>query len=148
MGKIAITSGKEEMRCMQEGTLDYWEVWDPRAAATGILIARGHLKRTDTLILHAAPDIATVEVSDAHGRRLAYGADLRRTLESPMCRFRRDGESITREDIWPTEEDIGSLVMLPGGEVGTLMSWWHAEDRMEWRWQVEFYNSRRGGGNT
>ena len=27
-----------------------------------------------------------------------------------------------------------------------LVSWWNAEDESEWRWQVEFYNHRRGGG--
>ncbi|HEV8574258.1 MAG TPA: hypothetical protein VGR43_06060 [Dehalococcoidia bacterium] len=60
-----------------------------------------------------------------------------------MCRLRRSGDSVTREDIWPREEDIGTLVILPGGEVGVLKSWWNADDRMEWRWEVEFYNSRR-----
>jgi hypothetical protein len=123
--------------------LHYWEIWDPRAAATGVLIARGQLGPTDSLILHAAPDVATVEVSDSEGMRLAYGAGLERTQDSPMCRLRRDGASITREDIWPADDDIGSLVILPGGEVGTLKAWWHADDKREWRWQVEFYNSRR-----
>jgi hypothetical protein len=123
--------------------LEYWEVWYPRAAATGVLIARGAMDPTDTLILHAAPDVLMVEVSDSGGTRLAYGADLERTQQSPMCRLRRDGGAITREDIWPVDSDIGSLVMLPGGEVGVLQAWWNAEDQMEWRWQVEFYNSRR-----
>jgi hypothetical protein len=31
-------------------------------------------------------------------------------------------------------------VILPGGEVGTLIRWWNTEDGSEWRWQVEFYN--------
>jgi hypothetical protein len=126
-----------------DAALEYWEVWDPRAAATGILIARGQIDPTTTLMLHAAPDVATVEVSDSSGRRLAFGADLQRTHPSPMCRFQREGSSITREDIWPSEDDLGTLVMLPGGEVGVLKGWWHAGDKMEWRWQVEFYNSRR-----
>jgi hypothetical protein len=125
------------------GELEYWEVWYPRAAATGVLIARGALDPTDTLIVHAAPDVMTVEVSDSRGGRLAYGADLERTQWTPMCRLRRDGSSIRREDIWPVESDVGSLVILPGGEVGELKSWWNAEDQMEWRWVVEFYNSRR-----
>jgi hypothetical protein len=123
--------------------LEYWEVWYPRAASTGVLIARGALDPAESLILHAAPEVVTVEVSDSHGSRLAYGAELERTQDSPMCRLRREGGSITREDIWPSDSDIGSLVLLPGCEVGTLLAWWHADDRMEWRWQVEFYNSRR-----
>ena len=34
----------------------------------------------------------------------------------------------------------GALVILPGGEVGTLVAWWNAADGSEWRWRVEFYN--------
>jgi hypothetical protein len=123
--------------------LEYWEVWYPRAAATGVLITRGQLEPTETILLHAAPEVITVEVSDNEGRRLAYGADLERTLDSPMCRLRRDGGAIARQDIWPSSGDLETPVMLPGGEVGILKSWWNAEDRMEWRWQVEFCNSRR-----
>jgi hypothetical protein len=123
--------------------VEYWEVWYPRAAATGVLIGLGAVDPTESLILHSAPDVVTVEVSDGRGAQLAYGADLERTQQSPMCRLRRNGGSVTREDIWPAEDDIESLVMLPGGEVGVLKAWWHTEDRMEWRWQVEFYNSRR-----
>ena len=38
--------------------------------------------------------------------------------------------------------DLGSLIILPGGEVGTLLEWWNAEDGSEWRWRIEFYNHR------
>lgn len=123
--------------------LEYWEIWYPRAAATGVLIARGQLERTDTLLLHSAPDVLTVEVSDEDGRRAAYGADLERTRDSPICKLRREGRSISREDIWPDNDDLETPVILPGGEVGILKSWWAADDHMEWRWQVEFCNSRR-----
>ena len=123
--------------------LEYWEIWYPRAAATGMLIARGQLERTDMILLHSAPEIVTVEISDNEGRRVAYQADLERTQDSPMCRLRREGGSISREDIWPGNDDLESQVILPGGEVGILKSWWNAKDRTEWRWQVEFCNSRR-----
>ena len=128
---------------MTASELEYWEIWYPRAAATGLLVARGQLKRTNTLFLHSAPDLVTVEVSDNEGRRVAYGADLERTQDSPMCRLRKERGSISRDDMWPGNDDLEKPVILPGGEVGTLKSWWNAEDRMEWRWQVEFCNSRR-----
>jgi hypothetical protein len=120
-----------------------WEVWYPKAAATGLLLARGALDPTDVLLVHAVPDFVTVEVRDETGRRVAMGVDLERTLQSPICRLIRSGSSVLREDIWPTAEDHGLPVLLPGGEVSILKSWWHADDRKEWRWQIELYNSIR-----
>ena len=125
----------------EEKNLHYWQVWYPKAAATGLLLARGLIDPTDELLLHAAPDYITVEVYDQTGRRMAYGKDLPQTLDSPMCRLRRLGERVEREDMWPTDEDYGKPVLLPGGEVGVLKTWWNAADRRQWRWQVEFYNS-------
>lgn len=128
---------------MAKEGLEFWTVWYPKATATGMLVGRGLIDPTRTLLVHAVPDVISVEVSSRDGRRLAYGRDLTRTLESPMCRLTRDGDSVVREDIWPTEADLGLPVLLPGGEVGILLTWWHAEDKKEWRWQVEFYNSVR-----
>jgi len=127
----------------QGGQLEYWEVWYPKAGATGIPLARGLLDHTDSLVLHSAPDVLTAEVRDERGNRLAFGQDLERTQPSPMCRLSRQGDRINREDIWPTPSDIESIVLLPGGEVGVLKAWWHAADKKEWRWQIEFYNSLR-----
>jgi hypothetical protein len=123
--------------------LHYWSVWYPQAAATGLLIARGLIDPADWLLLHAAPDVITVEITAQDGQRVAYGQDLRQTLDSPMCRLRRAGDRVEREDLWPGPDELGALVLLPGGEAGHLKAWWHAEDRREWRWQVEFYNSLR-----
>ena len=33
----------------------FWEVWYPKAASTGLLLARGELGPTDRLLLHAVP---------------------------------------------------------------------------------------------
>lgn len=123
--------------------LQYWEVWYPEAAATGTLIGRGQIDPTDKIIFHAAPAVVTVEVSDEDGHRVAYGKNLQKTTESPMCLLKREGDRVVREDFWPTEADYGTVVLLPGGEAGVLQSWWNAPDQKEWRWQVEFYNSRR-----
>jgi hypothetical protein len=122
---------------------EVWEVWYPEAAATGLLFARGRLDATDTLLVHAVPNVIAVEVRDEAGRRIAFTKDLHRTLQSPICRLRRDGDQLTREDIWPGEAELGLPVLLHGGEVGILKSWWHAPDRKEWRWQIELYNSAR-----
>ena len=82
----------------------------------------------------------TIEVRNDSGQRLAYAKDLAQTADRPMARLTIQGEQITREDLWPTQEDIGRPVILPGGEVGPLVSWWNAQDGSEWGWQVEFHN--------
>jgi hypothetical protein len=123
--------------------LEYWTIWYPHAAAAGLLLARAQIDPAEAVLLHAAPEVITVEVADSAGRRRAYGADLARTLDSPVCRLSRQGDTIQREDLWPTASDLGTVVILPGGEAGVLRDWWHAPDRQEWRWSVEFYNSRR-----
>jgi hypothetical protein len=123
--------------------METWDLWYPKAAATGLAFARGRLDPTPRLLVHAAPDFLTVEVRDDDGRRLAFAADLARTQASPICLLRREGGGLSREDIWPADEHLGLPVILPGGEVAILKSWWHAADRQEWRWQVELYNSLR-----
>jgi len=94
------------------------------------------------LLVHAAPAELNVTVRDMSGGVVAQGAGLRRGQPGPMSYLVRDGSAIALEDGWPTEADIGRVVLLPGGEAGILKRWWHADDKIEWRWQVEFYNHR------
>jgi hypothetical protein len=106
-------------------------------------MARCLVDPVDSVILHSPPEVLTAEVSTQEGQRLAFGKDLPPTQQSPMCRLTRAGDRIEREDVWPSDADVGAIVLLPGGEAGVLKSWWHADDRKEWRWQIEFYNSIR-----
>ena len=95
-----------------------WEIWYPNAASDGLLIARGKLDPADVLWLHAAPQTIRVEVRTQDGQRVAYGDQLERNGEAgPMTRLSRTNNQIHREDRWPTADDLGSLVILPGGEV-------------------------------
>ena len=120
-----------------------WEVWYPEAAVNGLLVARGRLDATDTLWLHSAPPTLAVTVRDGDDRTVARGEGLaRRGEQLPMTRLWVEGGAVRREDRWPTAADLGSLVLLPGGEVGALTAWWHAADGSAWRWGVEFYNHR------
>jgi hypothetical protein len=127
--------------------IELWDLWYPKAASTGLSFARGRLDATEALLVHAVPDFLTVEVRDEQGRRIAFAQDLPRTLQSPICLLRKTNSgqspSVTREDLWPTERELGLPILVPGGEVGILKSWWNAEDRKEWRWQIELYNSIR-----
>ena len=122
--------------------LQTWDLWYPKAAATGLPFARGRLDPTPVLWVHAAPDVLTVTVREDE-RVIAQGTDLARAGEEyPTTRLWLEDNQVRREDRWPTAADLGSLILLPGGEVGTLLGWWHAADGSEWRWQVEFYNHR------
>ena len=127
---------------MSKTEIELWDLWYGQAASTGLPFARGRLDATDTLLVHAAPESLTVEVRDDEGRRLAYGKDLPRTADRPMARLTRRGAEISREDLWPTEADVGTPVILTGGEVGILLEWWNAPAGSEWRWRVEFYNRK------
>ncbi len=119
-----------------------WDLWIPDVGATGISVARGRLDATNVIIVHAAPEKLNVEVRDHQGNVLARGENLPRITNSPMARLRRQGNKITREDVWPTEADYGTLVIVAGGEVGTLQKWWNDAGQQEWRWSLEFYNHR------
>ncbi|HXG36406.1 MAG TPA: hypothetical protein VNL15_05505 [Dehalococcoidia bacterium] len=121
---------------------EIWDLWFPDAASQGLPFARGRLEQTDTLLVHAPPATLRVEVRDDSGQLLARGDNLKRTADRPIARLSRKGAIIERTDLWPEESDIGRPIILPGGEVGVLLSWWNAADGSEWRWQVEFYNRR------
>lgn len=127
---------------MAENTGELWDLWYPQAGATGLPFGRGRIAGAEELLVHAAPPLLSVTVRDAAGRVLAQGDDLAATADTPIARLRRRGARVEREDIWPDDAQLGQLVLLAGGEVGTLMRWWHAEDHSEWRWQIELYNHR------
>lgn len=122
--------------------LQLWDLWIADTGATGISFARGRLDPTEVMLVHAPPEKLSVEVRTTEGRVIARGESLASTADTPMARLRIQGNSISREDIWPTEADIGSRVIVAGGEVGTLQQWWNASDQQEWRWQLEFYNHK------
>ena len=56
--------------------------------------------------------------------------------ETPMCVVSM--EKHTREDVWPGIEHGGLPVLLPGGEVGRLVEFEHADDGSTWRYRLEF----------
>lgn len=120
-----------------------WDLWFPDAGAQGLPFARARIEPADVVLVHAAPRKLRAEVRDDDGTRIAFADDLRRETEYfPMTRLRLRHGGITREDGWPQAEDIGRVVLLPGGEAGVLQTWWNADDGSEWRWTLELYNRR------
>jgi hypothetical protein len=125
------------------GDLHTWEIWYPGAGATGLEIARARIDPVEAVWIHAVPRKVAVTVRLGDDRVVARGEPLAREGDYiPMTRFAIEGDAITREDRWPTDADLGSIVILPGGEAGTLTAWWNAEDGSSWRWSVEFANAR------
>ena len=120
-----------------------WDLWYPEAGATGVPIARGRLNPTEVLWVHGYARFFHWRHAGGESRFcvIARGASLTRSgPRFPMTRLFVDGGNIRREDRWPGSADQGNLVILPGGEVGTLLEWWNAADGSEWRWKIEFYN--------
>ncbi len=127
---------------MSQAETQIWDLWIPDTASQGISFARGWMNAASVVWVHAAPSMLRVEVSAKDGRRVGFGDQLPRTEDTPMTRLRLEDGKVTRQDEWPSQTDVGELVILPGGEVGTLKSWWSPEGHQEWRWTVEFYNHR------
>ena len=92
--------------------------------------------------VHACPPRLDVLVRRVGGEVLAQARELERREPDPMTYLVRDGGTIRMEDGWPSDADLGRLVILPGGETGVLTAWWHADDHSEWTWSVEFHNAR------
>jgi hypothetical protein len=121
--------------------LEIWDLWFPEAGATGISFARSRADDQavgDRLLVHAAPPTLEVTVRDQDGNVIVQGSGLERGQPGPMSYLVRHDDTILLEDGWPTPDDLGRLVILPGGEADILKAWWHAEDHSEWRCQVEF----------
>jgi hypothetical protein len=126
--------------------LETWDLWFPGPGASGLPFARARVNAkdaSDRILVHAAPQKLQVTVRAQSGEVVAKGEGLERHQPGPMSYLVRHGSTITLEDGWPTQQDIGRLVLLPGGEAGILKAWWNADDRKEWRWQIEFYNQSR-----
>ena len=123
--------------------LHTWELWYPGAGATGLPIARARIDPHDVVWAHSVPRKVSVTVRQGDDRVVARGEGLTRAGRYlPMTRFAIDGDTIAREDRWPTDDDLGSIVVLPGGEAGILTAWWNETDGSAWRWLVEFSNRR------
>ena len=124
--------------------MEIWELSYPDAAAAGLPFARCRIDPADTVLVHSAPRRLRVEVRSDDGARLAFGDRLdREGAYYPMTRLtREEAGGFARQDGWPDDGDVGRVVLLAGGEAGTLKTWWNADDGSEWRWTVEFYNHR------
>ena len=118
-----------------------WEMRNPDGGPTGLEWARARIGIVDRILVHAAPSRLDVEVRDQTGDIVARADDLGADGATPISRLTLVDGRFERENIWPTDDDLGTVVILPGGEAGVLSSWWNADDRRSWRWSIELSNS-------
>src|SRR5207302_4122701 len=96
--------------------LETWDLWYPGPGASGLPFARARVNARDAaerLLVHAAPHKLQVTVRDQSGTVVASGEGLERHQPGPMSYLVRHGATITLEDGWPSEQDIGRVVLLP-----------------------------------
>jgi len=117
-----------------------WDIRNPDGASMGLEVARGRSAAHQVVLAHALPERCDVTVTDDSGAVIARGDDLRGGQDSPLARLSVVEGGIERENIWPGDADLDLPVILPGGEIGILESWWHADDHSEWRWRIELSN--------
>ncbi|MDP9184141.1 MAG: hypothetical protein M3O29_00540 [Actinomycetota bacterium] len=120
-----------------------WAIRGADGGSAGLEFARAKVEPSDTVLVHAAPARLDVEVFADGERLVATGRDLQptETMDSPMTRLTIDGSTVHRRAVWPAQEDLGSIVLLPGGEAGQLRTWTTPQDRRSWVWTLEL----RGG---
>jgi hypothetical protein len=120
-----------------------WEIRSRDGGMNGLEFARSTTAGGfDRVLLHAAPAHASVEVIAADDTVVARGDCDRQGDYSPITLLELGDGRLRRAEIWPGPEHLGLPVLLPGGEVGILQAWEHADDRSWWRWAVEFSNHR------
>jgi hypothetical protein len=122
------------------GAFTVWQLRSTDGGSAGLEFARSSIDPSRTVLVHAAPTRLDVEVLANGEHLIAIGRDLRPGAEedeTPMTRLVIDGTRVLRSQVWPVEEDLGSVVLLPGGEAGVLRSWATDPDRSSWTWSLE-----------
>ncbi len=121
------------------GAFTVWQLRSTEGGSAGLEFARSSIDPSRTVLVHAAPSRLDVEVLANGEHLIAIGRDLRPQgdEETPMTRLVIDGTRVLRTQLWPGEADLGSVVLLPGGEAGVLQSWVTDPDRSSWTWSLE-----------
>jgi hypothetical protein len=122
------------------GAFTVWQLRSTEGGSAGLEFARAAIDPSRSVLVHAAPTRLDVEVLANGEHLIAIGRDLRPDEDeddTPMTRLVIDGTRVRRTQLWPEEADLGSVVLLPGGEAGVLQSWATDPDRSRWTWSLE-----------
>ena len=122
-----------------------WTIRPSGGGASGLEFAQARIEARHRSLLvhasavHASPGSIDVDVTSSGSRLIAMGCDLRGDGAAPMSRLRIEGLRITRTDVWPTDADLGTVVVLHGGEAGELLAWETDDQRLHWTWSLRFH---------
>lgn len=121
-----------------------WAIRSMEGGAAGLEFAHATLSAEhDVVLAHALPPSVRIEVHEG-GSVVASADDLHDgSASTPISKLSIDGLRVLRQNIWPREQDVGLPVVLPGGEVGLLTSWWNDDEGAHWRWTIELQGSSR-----
>ena len=121
-----------------------WTIRTSDGGATGLEFAQARVEaRQRSILVHASPSAIDVDVTSNGSQLIALGRDLRGDGSAPMSRLRIEGLRITRTDVWPADDDLGTIVVLHGGEAGELLTWETDDELLHWTWSLRF----RGRGD-
>ena len=116
-----------------------WTIRTSDGGATGLEFAQARIEAEHrSILVHASPSAIDVDVTSNGSRLIATGRDLRGDGSAPMSRLRIEGLRITRTDVWPSDDDLGTIVVLHGGEAGELLTWETDDELLHWTWSLRF----------
>jgi hypothetical protein len=118
-----------------------WSLRNPDGGMNGLEFAAATTASDQRRVLvHSSPSELEVEVTTGDGDQIVQGRVEHQGDESPMSVLDFTDGELSLKGEWLTDEHLGLVVILPGGEAGILKSWEHADDRSWWKWTVEFSN--------
>lgn len=86
------------------------------------------------VLLHAAPQFIRIRPDGDKEWQTLESAEPRPITLLQM----EDG---ARTELWPDERHLGLPMLLPGGEIGTLLRFEHTQDPEGWTYALEFRGS-------
>ncbi|MGH2597259.1 MAG: hypothetical protein ACRDH7_15050 [Actinomycetota bacterium] len=113
-----------------------WIVETSKDAERWRFFGRAWKRPGEQLLLHAVPRYVRFRPDGDPEWR----GPLEPTNDLPMTLL--DMERVIRRELWPDDTHLGLPMLLPGGEIGTLLRFEHETEPDLWTYTLEFRGSR------